>query len=454
MIRNPKSAVRIQVPDQPAPDSPPPRRPIVRPWALLGPILLLLLCLPILRPLRHPAELPQEEFKLVEMVKQNLTGDLYVSNTPPISLQSLTEPSPMFALVLTAPAWLMQKLGFDFENNATFMAYMLIALGVTLPVALSAGLIYRMGRLFELSRPKRAILGIVCVTASGLISYATTLSAHALAATLLIAAAASVMQTLRAPRAATAMIWTILSGFFAMLAATLDAAALPVSFLMPIVFLAWRVNWGFRILAVGLFIAGSIAPVFLHRSLHGRPTSGPLAELAAQPQLKEWDDIRGEWDVSVSHWLGFHIERLSVFTVGAHGLFSHFPLLILGAIGVLMLMHRNWPESIKWLAAATLLASIVAVVAIVLSRIEYEQAAFATRWFIAFSPLLLFWCGAWMRREHRKSSWTAATFAAAFSIAVAYLGAIRPMPPGGYDGFTAASALQRIVHSPTNVARQ
>jgi len=422
------------------------RKPWVRPWALAGPIALMGFCVPMLRPLQHPVELPAEEAQLVEMVRQNLTGKLYIADTPPISLQSLTTPSPTFALVLAGPAWLMQTLGFDFSNNPTLMAYMLIAIGVTLPVALSAGLIYRMGRLFELNRPQRAALGLTCVTASGLVSYATTLSAHALAAALLIAAAYCVLTALRSHRERAALLWCPLAGLAAMLSAALDPSTLPIAILLPMVLIAWPVGWHFRVIAIAMYIIGSIAPMVLHHALHAQPTPGPIAELAAQPPIFTIDDISGDIDSGPGPWLAYHIDRLFTATVGTHGLLSHFPLLLLGAVGVAMMMHRNWPESVKWLAGATLIAGVVSVLAIVLSRISFVDAGFATRWFIAFSPLLLFWCGAWLKARHTRSAWLAAGLAGGFSIAVALIGAARPQPPGGYTGYTAANALERIVH--------
>lgn len=421
------------------------RKPWVRPWALAGPIVLLLLCLPMLRPLRHPSELPTEEARLVDMVRHNLAGRWYIADSPPFSLQSLTEPSPTFALVLSGPAWVLQQMGFNFENNGTLMAYLLIAVGVTLPVALCAGLIYRMARLFELPRPQRAALGLLCVTASGLISYATTLSAHALASALMIASAGCVLQTLRAPRAHRGVLWTFFAGALAMLAAALDPSAVPIAVLMPIVFLAWRVKWNFRMAAVALFLVGAVAPLWLHRSLHGRPTGGPLSELASQPPIVEWDAVSGEEEAGAIPWLSYHGDRLLTATLGTHGLISHFPLLLVGVAGVSMLMHRNWPEAIKWLAAATLLGAGVCVAAIVLSRIDFASAAFATRWFIAFSPLLLFWSGAWFRSGQGRLARVTVTTAAAFSIAVGLLGAARPMPPSGYNGYTALGALEGIV---------
>jgi hypothetical protein len=52
--------------------------------------------------------------------------------------------------------------------------------------------------------------------------------------------------------------------------------------------------------------------------------------------------------------------------------------------------------------------------------------------------------------------WTTAAVAAAFSITVAFVGALRPMPPGGYKGYTAGSALKQIVGQaqPTGLAER
>src|SRR5256885_8586870 len=35
--------------------------PKIRPWGLIGPILVILVCLPMLRPLRHPGEISDDE---------------------------------------------------------------------------------------------------------------------------------------------------------------------------------------------------------------------------------------------------------------------------------------------------------------------------------------------------------------------------------------------------------
>lgn len=425
------------------------RRPLVRPWALGGPILLLLLCLPMLQPLRHPTDALRqpEQVRLLAMVRQNAAGEWAISPSPPISARALTEPSPTFALLLAGPARALQAFGLTWDDHATLIAYLLIAVGVTLPAALSAGLVYRMGRLFELSRPHRAALGLLCVAGSGLVSYATTLNPHALSAALVIASCTAVLHALRAAKAGRGVGWALPAGFAATLAASLDVAALPIAVLMPLAFLAWRVTWSARLIAVGLFALGAIPPAALHRSLHAGAFTAPFGELVAQPpiyRVDEWsDDLESGW----GPWMAYHGERLVTATVGEHGMLSHFPLLLLGGVGTLMLMHRHWPEALKWLAAATFFAATLAAVAVVLSRQDFADAGYATRWFIAFSPLLLFWSGAWLRKPHGRLTWAAVAVAAMFSVTVGMIGAARPMPPGGYrDGFTAAAALDQLMH--------
>ena len=92
---------------------------------------------------------------------------------------------------LLAPSyWVMRQAGIDFAKRPDLAMYLLTMIGVTIPVAGAAGLMYRMGRLFELRRPWRATLALVAVLASGLVSYATVLNPHAPAAALVLCAAA------------------------------------------------------------------------------------------------------------------------------------------------------------------------------------------------------------------------------------------------------------------------
>ena len=54
----------------------------VRPWALAGPILILVFCLPLLRPLRHPADISEHEAARLATVEAIVhQGTLAIENT-------------------------------------------------------------------------------------------------------------------------------------------------------------------------------------------------------------------------------------------------------------------------------------------------------------------------------------------------------------------------------------
>ena len=100
------------------------------------------------------------------------TVPIYYANQPPTQ-----------GLLLAGPYWLLYHLGgLQFRNHPVLVEYLLTLLAVTVPVAAAAGMIYRMGRLFELTRPWRAGLALAVVLGSGMISYATVLNPFAPAA--------------------------------------------------------------------------------------------------------------------------------------------------------------------------------------------------------------------------------------------------------------------------------
>src|SRR5688500_4595599 len=203
---------------------------MVRPLALAGPIAVLLVALPLLRPLRHPSEVSNDEMLRLATIRALVQhGTLAVRHTLPERYDHGTvrrgehlysEQPPMMALLLAPPAWVMARAGLALEGN--FVPYMLTLLGTTLPVAVASGLIYRMGRLFELKRPWRVGLAIAVVFGSGLISYAVVLNPHAPAAALVLAAASALIYVAVAQRAGRRWFWLVLAGLCAALAATLE----------------------------------------------------------------------------------------------------------------------------------------------------------------------------------------------------------------------------------------
>src|SRR5215212_6788755 len=179
------------------------RGPMVRPWGLAAPILVLIVCLPLLRPLRQADMSGNEASRLatVRAIVEKHTLAIDGAEVYPTEGQITTAKSggerhyspqpPVMAALLAGPYWVMHKIGLTFESNQALAVYLLTLIGVTLPVAAAAGLVYRMGRLFELTRPWRTTLAIAAVFASGLVSYATVLNSHAPAAFFVVAACGS-----------------------------------------------------------------------------------------------------------------------------------------------------------------------------------------------------------------------------------------------------------------------
>ena len=108
--------------------------------------------------------------------------------------------------------------------------------------------------------------------------------------------------------------------------------------------------------------------------------------------------------------------------LGSHGIFSHFPVMLLGLAGVGAVMHRHWLPWTKTLAAASLLGGATIVTIYCLMPLDWRQAMFASRWFIVFLPLLLFWAGAWSRRPHTLGTWSFAAVLLVFSATISILG--------------------------------
>jgi hypothetical protein len=455
--------------------------PMVRPLALSAPILVLLIALPLLRPLRHPGDASSDETLRLATVRalvehRSLALDKSYEKIPG-AMRTATgvysSQPPMMALLLSTPAWVMNRMGFGFDENHLFITYMLTLLGVTLPVAGAAGLIYRMGRLFELKRAWRAALGFAVVAGSGLLSYAVVLNPHAPAATLVIGAAACLIHVAAMNRDDRRAGWFALAGACAALAATLDPVATVLLVLFMFVIPAMRFSLPRRVVGVMLYVVGAIPILSLHAAWNIPVTGDPLPasihavsrapsdveSAAARPVAPDVVVVTASADEDVefmdeesprqSAWdeVGGHLLWLIKALVGEHGAVSHFPILILGMFGVGAVMHRHWPGSTKVLAAATSVGAVVILLLYAIAKLDWSGAMFATRWFIVFMPLLLFWSGAWLRRSHRPISWTLAGIALGFSVVVGLIGATDPTPRDGFERYTAADALMRLINS-------
>ncbi len=465
----------------------------VRPWALSAPIAVLLICLPLLSPLRHPeaGRMSDEEMArlatvqaLVEQqtfaidgtmfahTRQRLkVADGYFANQPPVYYAKLP---PTQGLLLAGPYWVMYHLcGLRFRDNPWRVEYLLILVAVTIPVAAATGALYRMGRLFELSRPGRAGLALAVVLGSGMVSYATVLNPFAPAAALVLGAAAILVQVSRIRSPFRSGGYLASAGFFTALAAAIHPAAAPFVVLFAGVICAMRWRPSVRLGGVLMYGLGVIPPVLLHLSLSlpvtgdwrlglASPPPAPPARLPraallaaahAKPSADPVDDDPVAPADPPTAWqaTGTYAARLAAAAVGPHGVLVHFPVLVFGVAGLAGVVRRNWPGATKGLAVATIAGAVVIGLRYVVVPDDWRNAMFGVRWYVVFLPLVLFWAGAWCRRTHHPATWGTAGGLLAFSAAVALVGAAEPMPPGGYDGhggsdgYTAAAALRHLV---------
>ena len=455
----------------------------VRPWALAVPIVVLLVAVPLLRPLRHPdpGSISDDELARLATTQALVEQDRLDIGGSPFSVTGYkvqrngrwySNQPPMMAVLLAGPYRVMYRMGYSFESSPHWVMFLLTLLGTTLPVAGAGGLVYRMGRLFELRRPVRTGLALAVVLGSGLVSYATVLNAHAPAAALALASAGCLVHVTITNRRMHGSVWLVLAGACAALAATFEPAAIVFVFLFGAVVLALRWTVPQRLGGVAVYALGAAVPLMIHvalvqrttgniwqgcglgpQAVSQRPAEGPETTAGALAALLSPDGrtLGVEYDEEQepeSAWRAFwtNAGRVATAFVGRHGVLSHFPVALLGILGVTMVMHRHWPATTKVLATATLGGGLGIIVLYALRALDWTQAMFGTRWFVVFLPLTVFWSGVWLRRRHRPASWALAGVLLAFSMVVSLVGATGPLPPEGFRGYTAAGAMRNLVH--------
>lgn len=480
-------------------------RQTVRPWALCAPVVVILVCLPLLRPLRSPADPSEQELSRLATIQalveqRNSPDPLAINHTEffdllrakadragparwtlgdavpgtIVRLANSAEPTakPVYnyysdrpqvlSFLLSGTYEILHRLGYRFENYPAVVAYVLTLLGVTLPVAAAAGLIYRMGRLFELPRPARTALALGVTFGSGLIGYATALNPHAPAAALVLASCACLLHVHNSKRPTRSGAWLMLCGFCAALAATIDLSAGIFLALLVFVIPAFRWRWSMRIGGVLLYALGAAAPLVLHAVLT-LPATGDLRPGFLHPEFAgtqrtlprvasdEIDDAPrpAPWKIAILD----AAQRSARTLIGSRGLLTHYPTAILGLLGIAMVLRRHWPASTKILAAATLAGAASVMLAYTVTAADWSQAMLGPRWFIVFLPLLTFWSGAWLRRRHHNLTWAAAGIVLIFSTVVSLIGAAAPFVKAAPGQYTVSAALQKMATAERNPPR-
>jgi hypothetical protein len=419
-------------------------RQYVRPWALAAPIIVLVIALPLLRPLRHPTELSMPEATRLAAVQSLVEHHRLASATA--NLPTIQPDMPVFTLILAGPYWLLFHMGYRLSRDTAMVSYLLTLFCATIPAAATPGLIYRMGRIFGLSRPMRCALALGVVLCSGLICYATVINPYAAAAFLILASASSLIHSGVASRRSSAAI--ALAGFFAATAVVIDFSAVPFLFLFPVALLAVRAPATWRGGALLFFAIGVFPPLLLHGLLSTDviiPSSPTDVVMVSRSASAPMDDDEEDVRPSLLAMVGNETGRLFDALLGSHGLLSHFPALILGGWGIASVLHRHWPGRVKAMALLTACGAVTVVIWIAATGPSDPMLMYANRFFIPFSPLLLYWAGAWLRQSHRPAVWGTAGGLIIFSVFVGVLGAINPYPPAGYDRYTPVAAMHHLL---------
>lgn len=468
-----------------------PKRQHVRPWALATPVLVLVVALPLLRPLRapEPYNVSANELSRLAAVQamaenhaQEIDGTPFLQQlrqrdypTPPDTVKQgdhyYSDKAPVLSAILAGAYLVISRFGITFAHNQSLVVYLLTVICSVIPVAASAGMVYKMGRLFELRRPWRMLLAVAVTFGSGLITYAVVINAHAPAAALVLGACACLVHTTVAKEPTRTGAWFMTSGFCAALAAVIDPAAVIffLGLVLVIVALRWRKRLRFG--GVLLYLVGALPPVALHAVLTV-PVTGDLLPPSMHADMR-YPDSRGNTftdaaqlssasaasddDVAAvdddgapaAGWLhdtGVRATRALGALAGGRGIFSHFPVILFGLFGIGLVLRRHWPVATKTLAGVTLLGAVLVIAGYVVLPTDARAGMFGPRWFIVFLPLILFWGGAWLRKPHHPVVWSCAAIALLFSVAVSLLGTTAPFlaaPPGRY---TAAAALKQLLH--------
>ena len=428
-----------------------PDQPYVRPWGLAVPVLVLIVSLPLLRPLRHPEPTNMSDNELARMATiqaivehQTLCIDhSSLRPSPDMLIRIRPQPDrrgdytyskqpPVLAAILAAPYWVMHRFGLTFDKNMAGTCYVLTLLGAALPVAMAAGLVYRLGRLFELRRQWRVLLSFAAIFGSGLLSYATVINTHAPAAALILGTCGALFHAGMARSRSHAHSWLVLAGLSAGLAAMIDFSALAFLLMLSLVILAMRWPIASRVGGVAWYVFGALPPLALHATLmlpitaDLRPgflhtellvISAPASQPTTSPDEDEEDETPSLFVRAVT--------RTADGLVGSHGLLTHFPVLLLGVAGIPVVLRRNWPAATKTMAAVSLIGAVLIIGAYVLLAPRWDLPMFSVRWFIPFLPLLIFWSGVWLRRKHHPVVWVVAGVLLFFSVLVTLIGAAR-----------------------------
>lgn len=448
--------------------------PLVRPWALAVPVLVVLICLPFLRPLRSPDPRiisDDETLRLATMAALVETGSPAIippegRPTPPRGTGLIMAAAdgrfysaqpPMLAAMMALAYWPMHASGLPLATNPSLVPYLLTIIFATLPVAAVAGMTYRLGRLMALRRLYRTLLALMAVTASGLLAYGTYINPMAPAAALLMLAVACVVHLVSTapPTDTTAPDqrqshdggWLLLAGLAAGTAAciipTLAVPALSIGIL--IFCIRWSRAW--RAIGLILFLVG-FAPPLAADAILTADAPLQLSRLVAPPdapvRIPTVDDEDFGESRSLAIVVAGAIGQLAIVTAGPFGPLSHVPLTAVGIAGCFIALRRNWPAPTKSLAGITMGSVIWCIAAEALVTPWRNEHPFGPAGSAAVLPLAVLMTGVILHSRWRPSWVVVILILSTLSSTVALMGAGCPMLRGGYQTYSVYEAWTRI----------
>ena len=415
------------------------------------PILVLLFALPLLRPLIAPAGATPTERLLLESVQSLVEGRNLAldpvwegeAGTVTIEGKTFAARPPVFAVVLAGPAWILEQYGYEFDRDESKFSFFLTLVGVVIPTAVGAGVVYRMGRLFELSRPMRSLLAVLCVMASGWISYSTVLNPHAPAAACVMLSIATILYVCAARRPGRVIWMLILTGQLASLAFAFDPWTAPIVVPLALVILVARFSITLRLVGVLMMTLGAMPVIWLHCawSLSTFDSIFPPSSIAL---LRE---MTGSADETFWQRIGSLARGLWVSLIGRHGIFTHFPLLIAAIVGLIVVLRRHWPMHAKMLAAVTFVAAITIIMMSATQPSRLDGSMFALTSAVTLLPLMMFWLGALLRRPFSAPVRVTLIALGSMSVFISFAGARGPMPITRYPSHTALGAIERWIET-------
>lgn len=363
-----------------------------------------------------------ERSRFAGTVDQVRLGELRFSNKPPLLA--------LLGAAVYLPLQVVTGWSLAGPGAANVLWFVTVVL-VGLPAALLAGRFHLALEHFPaLEGSRRWLLTAALAAGTLLWPFATTLNAHVPAAALLFVALLAALDG-RAVR----------SGAFAGFSAALDL--LPGAGFVPVfAALLWKRGGGgaWKRFALGLSLPVAVVLVA------NRATHGSMLPIKLVPGAVDLSSLAGPsvGGVVLPQGAGYLFEIL----FGGHGLFAVSPVLLFGAVGLLLACRKGttdgWGDRADWRWLAVGIAAQVIGHALLAG--SYGGWSYGYRYLIPVQPVLLF---AAPFALSRASSLRPILLGGALSISVLFaaLGAYHPWPPG-YEQETNRHPVASLVRNP------